>query len=71
MVAAKPSYPKLTLSYKELPEAKDWKNGETYTLELTVKQIGSRDDEYGSQVTLEIRKIGVEDEEDGEDESDE
>lgn len=63
MKSEKEIYPKLCLSYKDLPEAKDWKNGETYTLEITVKQIGSRDDEYGSEATFEIHKVGVDEKE--------
>lgn len=54
-------YPSLTLSFKDLPEAKDWQSGETYELEITVKQISKREDENGGSATFEIRKIGVDD----------
>lgn len=65
-------YPKLTLSFKDLPEAKDWKVDETYELELEVKMVGLRYDEYSQEATFEIHEVGIEDEagEDDEEEED-
>ncbi len=71
---AKPKdiYPKLTLSLKDFPEAKNWKVDSTYELDLEVKMIGVRKDEYSNEVTFEIRKVSAEDpNEEDEDEDDE
>lgn len=40
------NHPHINLGEKELPAIKDWKVGQTYTVELTVKEEGShlRDD---------------------------
>lgn len=58
--SVKKVYPKFDLSFKDLPEAREWKTNDEYTLELKVKMVGMRDDEYQSGSTFEILEIGVE-----------
>lgn len=69
-VSNKPIYPRITLSVKDIPEIKDWKVGETYEVELTLKQVGVSNNEYENSASFEIRAVSVEDpdEEDEEDE---
>lgn len=52
-------YPQLTLSFTDLPEAKDWEVGEIYEIEMTVKQVRTNEDENGGTVTFEIRKVAI------------
>ncbi len=56
-------YPSLSLPLSDIPEAKDWKVGEPYTIELTVKMKSIHQDKTGGDVSFEIVKLGVEDEE--------
>lgn len=35
-----PTYPSFSISLKDFPDAKDWKVGQTYKIEMTVKQSG-------------------------------
>lgn len=37
-VASEPSYPSFSIDLKAFPDAKDWKVGETYKIEMTVRQ---------------------------------
>lgn len=49
------SYPqRVTFSFKNLPEAKNWKNGEKYQLILEVEQISSTKDNS----TFQVNKVG-------------
>lgn len=64
-----PMYPKITLSHKDLPEAKDWKMGETYHIEMDIKMVRSaqtnnKDEIYSNESTFEIKKIAVDDDSD-------
>lgn len=63
-----PVYPKITISHKDLPEAKDWQIGDTYELEIEVKMVRSLQAEgngsFSNESTFEIRKIGVDSDED-------
>ena len=57
-------FPKVSLSHKDLPEAKSWKIGQTYTVEMEIKMVSTRqsdrkDDEYGNESTFDIKKIGI------------
>lgn len=45
----------IRFKFKELPEAKDWKNGEEYCLVIDVKQTSS--DEEGA--TFVVEKVGA------------
>ncbi len=68
MVSNAKSYPRLTISYKDLPEAKDWKVGETYELEVSVKLVGQRMDEYSNEASFEIHSVAVDNDDDEADE---
>lgn len=64
-------YPTINLSLKDLPEAKDWKVGETYNVSFKLKQVSKNESKNGGTVTFEICGRHVEDEEDtGEDDND-
>lgn len=58
-----PMKPRMHVTFNDLPEAKKWELGETYTLTVQVKMKGMHIDDYGDgekgEATLEIQKIGV------------
>lgn len=56
--------PRINLPLSVIPEARDWKVGETYTLELEVEQVSINKD----SVTFEIKEAEESDEEDEDDE---
>ncbi len=61
---ATPIYPKISLGHSDLPEAKNWKIGQTYKVEMEIKMVGTRqtdrkEDDYGNESTFEIKKIGI------------
>lgn len=62
-------YPKITIPLDTLPEAKEWSIGESYALDIEVVMTGIRQDEYSNEATFELRKIGVEDEAEEDDEA--
>jgi hypothetical protein len=53
--------PSFSLTEKELPEIKDWKVGEKYTLMMEVEQVSASKDEYSKgplTARFKICKIG-------------
>lgn len=63
---SKPRYPTLRFQLKDLPEAKNWKVGTTYHLELDLKMTGISISRWENSVEFEIHAIGTEaDEEKG------
>lgn len=66
----KPMMPTIRLTLKDLPEAKDWEVGKTYTVELELKMTGLHMEGKKGYATFEAQEIEVEpeDEEAGEDE---
>ena len=53
-------YPGLSLSSEDLPVIKDWKVGETYKLEVEIKEKSMREDEKKKvHADFDIRKIAV------------
>lgn len=62
--AALDVYPTVTLSHRDLPEAKDWKVGETYHVEMDIKMVGTnqsddKNNDYRNSSEFEIKKIVV------------
>ena len=58
--------PTINLTETEIPEIKDWKIGEEYNLEVTVKMMGTRISSYGTdkgKVTSEFKVVSVKSEE--------
>lgn len=53
----KKHYPMIDFKIADIPEAKKWEIGKTYTLQLEVKQHAIRADEHEGRVTFEIHKI--------------
>lgn len=56
-----PIYPKFRLDLDTVPEAKDWKVGKTYKIEMEVKMVGLSISRFDNSAEFEIRKIGSED----------
>jgi hypothetical protein len=56
-----PHYPMLYLSLEHLPEAENWKNGETYEITLRVKQrsITKSEDEKGKSGSFNFDIVAV------------
>lgn len=65
---SEPIYPKIRLDLDTIPEAKDWKIGKQYGIEMVVKMVGLSISKYDNSAEFEIRKIGAEDAEEAEDE---
>lgn len=65
---SKPRYPTVRLDLDTIPEAKDWKVGKTYGLEMEVKMVGISQSRFDNSAEFEIRKIGTEDAKESEDE---
>lgn len=49
--------PRIYVSLKDLPEAREWKVGETYKVNAKIKQIMIDDDEASFEV-VDIRPVG-------------
>lgn len=64
------NYPTINISLKDLPEAKDWKVGETYFVGFELKQVSMSQSKNGGNATFEIHGRHIEDEKDWEDEED-
>lgn len=66
-----PIYPTIRIDLEHLPEAKKWKVGQEYKLEMTVKMVGLSQSRFQNDAEFEIREIGTdEDDAEGESESD-
>jgi len=56
-----PYYPSFSIDLKDLPIAKDWKVGETYSIEMEVRQCEMQQSKGGKgSVRFEIMKINGE-----------
>lgn len=68
---SKPVYPTVRIDLEHIPEAKDWKVGNTYRIEMEVKMTGISQSRFDNSSEFEIRKIEADDDagesEDGED----
>lgn len=62
-VESKPRYPTLRFQLKDLPEAKKWKVGETYHVELDLKMSGISISRWDNSAEFEIHGVGTEAEE--------
>lgn len=63
---SKPIYPTVRLDLEHLPEAKDWKIGKTYRIEMMVKMIGISQSRFDNSSEFEIRNIEADDDTKGE-----
>lgn len=54
---SQPIYPTFRLDLQHIPEAKDWKVGETYNVEMTVKMVGISQSRYDNSAEFEIHEI--------------
>ncbi len=54
-----PVYPCVRLDLDTVPEAKSWKVGETYILEMEVKMVGLSQSRHDNSAEFEIHKIGT------------
>lgn len=55
-----PRYPTLRFQLKDLPEAKTWKVGDTYHIELDLKMSGISISKWDNSAEFEIHAIGTE-----------
>ena len=59
--------PEFSVDEKKLPEAKNWKIGKKYKMEVEVEMVGSHKEEYSKEKEIKhrfkITKIGVDDDE--------
>jgi hypothetical protein len=54
---AKPVYPTIRLDLSHIPEAKSWKLGNMYNIELGLKLVGLSQSRYDSSSEFEIHEI--------------
>jgi hypothetical protein len=59
---SKPVYPTVRFDLDTIPEAKDWKVGSTYRIEMEVKMVGLSQSRYDNSAEFEVRKIEADDE---------
>lgn len=59
---SEPRYPSMRLDLDTIPEAKNWKVGESYRIEVEVKMTGLSQSRYDNSAEFEIRKIEADDE---------
>ena len=52
-------FPSLSIDLEYLPEARSWKNGNTYEVTLRLKQTSIREDERGGSVGFDIVGVSV------------
>lgn len=58
---SKPVYPTVRLDLETIPEAKDWKVGSTYRIEMEVKMVGLSQSRYDNSAEFEVRRIEADD----------
>lgn len=68
---ATPIYPTIRIDLEYIPEAKNWKLGKSYEVELGLKLIGLSQSKYNNSAEFEIREIEAESSEDEDDEKEE
>ena len=59
-VESKPRYPTVRFQLKDLPEAKKWKVGDKYKVELELKMSGISISRWDNSAEFEIHGIGCE-----------
>ncbi len=52
-------YPHLRISLDDLPEAKEWKIGETYQVAFELEQTGMVKDEYTNEASFDIKGVHI------------
>lgn len=68
---SKPIYPTIRIDLEHIPEAKNWKLGKMYKLELGLKLIGLSQSQYNNSTEFEIHEIESESSKDEDDEKEE
>lgn len=68
---SKPIYPTFRIDLDHIPEAKDWKIGKEYSIEMKVKMVGLSQSRFDNSAEFEIKEIEAGDAEQSEDEGDE
>lgn len=63
---SKPIYPTFRMDLEFLPEAKDWKVGQSYEITMNVKMIGLSQSRYDNSAEFEIREVETADAEESE-----
>lgn len=58
---SKPIYPTTRLDLEHLPEAKEWKLGKTYRIEMEVKLVGLSQSRFDNSAEFEIHGIEADD----------
>lgn len=64
-------YPRIHIDLEHIPEAKKWKVGDTYHIEMELKMTGLSISRFQNDAEFEIREIGTEADEKEEKEEDE
>ena len=67
---SKPIFPTIRIELEHLPEAKNWKLGKTYEIELGLKLIGLSQSRYDNSAEFEIHEIEAESSKDDEEKED-
>lgn len=52
-----PIYPTVRIDLEHIPEAKDWKVGDEYTIEMKVRMTGLSQSRFDNSAEFEIREI--------------
>jgi hypothetical protein len=58
---SEPRYPTVRLDLDTIPEAKDWKIGKSYRIEMEVKMTGISQSRFDNSAEFEIRAIEADD----------
>lgn len=58
---SEPRYPTIRLDLDTIPEAKDWKVGNTYRIEMEVKMTGISQSRFDNSSEFEVRSIEADD----------
>ena len=58
---SEPRYPTIRLDLETVPEAKDWKIGKTYRIEMEVKMTGISQSRFDNSAEFEVRAIEADD----------
>lgn len=64
---SKPVYPTFRIDLEHIPEAKKWKLGESYNIEITGKMVSLSQSRFDNSAEFEILEISPDGEEDKED----
>ena len=67
---SRPEYPTVRIDLEHIPEAKKWKLGESYHVEMTLKMVALSQSRFDNSAEFEMTEIDTDDTDDKDDKDD-